>query len=144
MAYYLPEQGQADQLSEETVLSQLSEKLPGYMLPQILMQLDHFPLTANGKLDKKALPDPLFSKAQFSKAKLSEAHAYVPPKNDSETRLVKIWQDILNLPKIGMTDDFFKMGGDSLLAIQATRKMRDVLGQSVKIADLFRLSLIHI
>lgn len=105
------------------------------MLPQVLMRVDHFPLTANGKLDKEKLPEPAFTE-------ISTYNAYLAPRNDLETQLARIWQDILNLPQAGVSDDFFRIGGDSLSAIQAVRRMRDVLGKHVKITDLFRFKTI--
>ena len=133
VGYYLPEKNKEEQLPDDFILTKLGEKLPEYMIPSVLIQVGHFPLTSNGKLDKKALPVPLFSKTDD----------YTPPGNDLEKQLVEIWQDILGLNKIGITDDFFSIGGNSILAIQATYRMNKVLDHKVKITDIFRLKTIE-
>jgi hypothetical protein len=102
--------------------------LPEYMIPSALVMMESFPLTINGKLDKKALPDPEFS---------SEDN-YVAPNTEIEKTICGIWQNVLGLEKIGVTDDFFKLGGNSILAIQVSHSMSKVLGYNVKVAELFK------
>ena len=138
VGYYLPdlhlaEPHLAEPLSAQSIASRLRETLPDYMIPEILTAVDHFPLTANGKLDKKALPE----------AVPVDADHHVAPRTGSEIRLAEIWQEILSRPRVGVTDDFFRVGGNSLSAIQATRRMQDVLGQDMKITDLFRFKTIE-
>jgi hypothetical protein len=107
--------------------------LPEYMIPSALVMMESFPLTINGKLDKKALPDPEFS---------SEDN-YVAPNTEIEKTICGIWQNVLGLEKIGVTDDFFKLGGNSILAIQVSHSMSKVLGYNVKVAELFKYKTIN-
>ncbi|MEL4897612.1 amino acid adenylation domain-containing protein [Crocosphaera sp. Alani8] len=96
-----------ENLSSEELKTFLSQKLPDYLHPNHYMILDGFPLTANGKVDRRSLPQPILSTSN------TEA-----PRNAIETQLAKIWQDVLNLEKVGIEDNFFELGGDSILAIQ--------------------------
>lgn len=86
----------------------LKEKLPFYMIPKDFIVLNHFPLTVNGKIDKKQLPKP----------SIVEKHKYVPPKTDTQKLLCSIWSQLFNKPDISITDNFFDLGGDSLSAIR--------------------------
>ena len=117
-----------NQLSKEDILDQLSNLLPDYMMPSSLVAMQAFPLTINGKLDKRALPDPDFN--------LSDE--YVAPTTDTEIALCKIWQQVLGLDKVGITDDFFRIGGNSILAIQVSHQMSKLLDCEVKVADVFK------
>ncbi len=106
---------------------QLSRHLPGYMIPAFFMQIDRIPLTANGKVDRKALPEPELGAAE---------EAVVPPQNVNEERLVEVWQEVLGLDTIGITDHFFEMGGDSIKAIQVSARLKKY-GLILSITDLF-------
>ena len=114
-------------LSEESILASLKESLPDYMVPSTIVGLESFPLTVNGKLDKRALPDPGFN----------ELEHYVAPETIIEQQLCVIWQEVLGVEKVGVTDDFFKLGGNSILAIQASHRMSEALNTEIKVADLF-------
>jgi amino acid adenylation domain-containing protein len=99
---------------EEVAISNYREHLmltlPEYMIPSFFIQLAHIPLTPNGKVDRKALPSPS-----------GHAHSgveYVAPRNEIEAKLVEIWQDILELDKIGVNDDFFDLGGNSIQVVR--------------------------
>jgi amino acid adenylation domain-containing protein len=89
----------------------LQQKLPAYMLPSAFVLLDTLPLTANGKVDRCALPAPNTARPELS-------GAYVPPRTPLEEMLVGIWIDILGLKQVGVHDNFFELGGHSLLATQ--------------------------
>lgn len=86
----------------------LQTKLAFYMIPSIYIQLDNFPLTVNGKIDKNNLPKP----------EIKSEQVYVPPVTDMEKKLCAIWQDLFGMKKIGINDNFFDLGGDSLSAIK--------------------------
>jgi len=116
------------QPGNEIILKQLSDLLPGYMVPDVLVSMGSFPLTINGKLDKKALPDPEFR--AFEGGDL--------PTTDIGSAICRIWQETLGSAKIGVTDDFFKLGGNSILAIQASHRMSKVLGCEMKVADILK------
>jgi amino acid adenylation domain-containing protein/non-ribosomal peptide synthase protein (TIGR01720 family) len=93
----------------------LQEKLPEYLIPSLFVPLDALPLTANGKVDRQALPTP-----EITREDLDEA--FVSPRTSIETQLAKIWAEILNLEQVGIHDNFFELGGDSILAIQIISK----------------------
>lgn len=88
----------------------LAEKLPEYMIPSAFVFLDAFPLTPNGKLDRKALPAP-------NGERVAAEHAYVAPRTPSEEKLAQIWSRVLGVNEVGVYDNFFELGGDSLLAL---------------------------
>lgn len=112
------------QFAEEALKQQLERKLPGHMIPSAFVILQALPLTTNGKLDQRALPLPS-----------STLTTMVPlaPSNELERQLVKIWREVLKLPTIGIDDNFFMLGGDSILSIQIiSRATRLGIGLSVK------------
>jgi amino acid adenylation domain-containing protein/non-ribosomal peptide synthase protein (TIGR01720 family) len=87
----------------------LRDKLPQYMVPSLLVTLDTFPLTPNGKLDRKALPAPSLAESSTS---------FVAPQTSTQEILANIWQEVLNVEQVGIHDNFFELGGDSILSIQ--------------------------
>lgn len=103
ITYYLSK----DEINSSILKSYLSESLPFYMIPSFFIRLSSFPLTPNGKIDKKLLPIP--------KGKKSD---YVEPTTEVESLLCKIWMNLFNKDKIGINDNFFEIGGDSLTAIK--------------------------
>jgi fengycin family lipopeptide synthetase D len=107
----------------------LSGKLPAYMVPRYFVKIDEVPLTANGKVDRKALPEPGFERGGVH-------DEYEPPTNEVEEKMVEIWQDVLGIHQPGISDNFFEIGGDSINAIQVTARMRKY-GLELKISDLF-------
>ncbi|NOU19049.1 MAG: amino acid adenylation domain-containing protein [Bacteroidales bacterium] len=127
-AYYVLD-GSDETLTSAAILNQLSGRLPEYMLPSAFMAMESFPLTINGKLDKRALPDTDFD---------SSSGEYVAPTNEIETELCSVWQKALGLNRVGITDDFFRVGGNSILAIQVSHRMSKVLNCDVKVAGIFK------
>ncbi|NBP16453.1 hypothetical protein EBU95_19045, partial [bacterium] len=127
VAYYV-----AKDLNEENLKNYLASYLPSYMLPTAYVQLEYLPLTVNGKLDRKALPIPTF-----------ELDSYVAPHNEIEFEISKIWQEVLKLNQVGMRDDFFKLGGHSILAIQLTHRMSAFLNKSISLKDIFEYKTIE-
>lgn len=107
----------------------LMEKLPPYMIPEYLVQLDAFPVTAGGKIDKKALPEPGSTN--------TISREYVAPVNDIEKGLVQILEGVLDTKNIGRFDNFFELGGHSIKAIQAVSRIRLHLKAPVKLNDFF-------
>ncbi|WP_408030540.1 amino acid adenylation domain-containing protein, partial [Tenacibaculum xiamenense] len=105
-------------LNKELIQSELKKSLPEYMVPQIWIELEEMPLTSNGKLDKKSLPEP-------DGAMLSTKE-YVAPRNETETQIATIWQELLSLDKVGVYDNFFELGGHSLLVIQLISRLQKV------------------
>lgn len=108
----------------------LNHTLPPYMVPSEFLLLPKLPLTSNGKIDPKALPDPGLSKAGQSKN-------YAAPKTNMEKLIASIWADLLGLEKIGIYDDFFELGGHSLIAFQAMARLEKETGKRLPLASLF-------
>ncbi|URZ17236.1 non-ribosomal peptide synthetase [Clostridium felsineum] len=107
----------------------LSQKLPKYMIPQIIIQLDKIPLTAVGKIDKKSL--------QQYRIELSSMEEYVEPRNEIEKRMCDIWKSILNISKIGVYDNFFEIGGHSLNATTLIYRIHKEFDVSIQLKQLF-------
>jgi amino acid adenylation domain-containing protein/non-ribosomal peptide synthase protein (TIGR01720 family) len=106
---YLIAPGATDELTDE-LLESLKERLPAYMLPSALVIVESYPLTPNGKLDVKALPDPVRSRERDDQL--------VAPATPAEQLLAEIWTQVLGLKSVSTNDNFFELGGDSILSIQ--------------------------
>jgi len=115
-----------------SVIAFLKSKVPDYMVPTLWMEVDHIPLTANGKIDKKSLPE--FDAEEQIKDQ------YVAPRTESERLLVKIWEDVLKVGNIGVLHDFFDLGGHSLLAVQIVNQIKKHTGKILPISVLFKYS----
>ncbi|CAI6266026.1 non-ribosomal plipastatin synthetase PpsC [Bacillus subtilis] len=111
----------------EQVRSLLARSLPNYMIPAYIIEMETLPLTSNGKLNRKALPEPNFTSKQ----------TYAPPRNDLEDQLALIWQEVLGIQRIGIEDSFFELGGDSIKALQVSARLGRY-GLSLQVSDLFR------
>ncbi|KDM90689.1 phosphopantetheine-binding protein, partial [Photobacterium galatheae] len=123
-AYVVPGDGDVD---TESLRQSLSAQLPEYMVPGSITLIDQVPLTINGKLDRRALPAPVW---------VSE-DSYRAPRNALETRLCQVWQQVLGVEQVGIDDNFFRLGGDSIQAIKLTAAMRTQLDVDVPLATLF-------
>lgn len=108
----------------------LKQKLPDYMLPFAYVQLEKIPLTPNGKIDRKALPEP---ERNTSRSR----EDYAEPMTETEKTVVRIWGETLGVENIGLHDDFFDLGGHSLLATQTLVKIANETGVLLRVADLF-------
>ncbi|MBY7735362.1 non-ribosomal peptide synthetase, partial [Francisella philomiragia] len=133
VGYYVPQE--LGKFKQESLLEELSNVLPEYMLPSILVELESFPLTINGKLDRKALPDPEFT----------NDNNYRAPISDLEVKMCRIWEEVLGLDRVGVTDNFFRIGGNSILAIKLIYNTNNLLSNDNKltITDLFKYKTIH-
>ncbi|WP_373493940.1 amino acid adenylation domain-containing protein, partial [Aquiflexum sp.] len=118
-----------DPFKRDAVISFLSGKLPDYMVPQTWMELDTLPLTFNGKVNRKALPEPVVESFETSK--------FEPPTTKLEKQLAGIWEVILGVENIGLHDDFFELGGHSLMAMRVIGALRKETRQMLSIRDLF-------
>ncbi|OHT47032.1 non-ribosomal peptide synthetase [Flavobacterium tructae] len=116
-------------IDKQQLRQSLSRELPEYMLPSFYVFLDKFPLTPNGKIDKKALPS-------VSTEDVIQQE-YVAPTNEIEEKLVAIWEDILKLEKIGITDNFFELGGNSLKATVLINRINKAFDTRFSIEDLY-------
>jgi acyl carrier protein len=109
-------------------MEELRARLPEYMVPVVLMEVERMPLTANGKIDKRSLPPVDIS--SFKKD-------YVAPESDLEKQLSEIWSELLKVDRVGLEDNFFELGGHSLLTIQVIRLIKKRLGYEIPINLLF-------
>ncbi|MEU6238227.1 phosphopantetheine-binding protein, partial [Kitasatospora sp. NPDC047058] len=123
-----PHRGRAARRLVPRLRSHLRERLPEYMVPEAFVTLDALPLTANGKLDRAALPAPDWS---------TGSTALLAPRDDTERALAEIWSAALGVARIGLADDFFDLGGHSLLAVQVTAAVRESLGRALPVRALF-------
>ncbi len=111
VAYLVPERD----LSVTELREHLSQELPDYMIPAHFITLAMMPLTSNGKINKKALPE--------VGGKIQTGVEYLPPENGIEEKLVSVWEDVLGVENIGTQDNFFELGGDSIKAIQVSARL---------------------
>ncbi len=128
-AYLVPTDPAHDpQTLRDALKAELKAQLPDYMLPTYFVLLDALPLTANGKLDRKALPAPDASQLQSQ---------YVAPEGEREQQLAAIWAEVLKVEQVGRTDNFFELGGHSLLATQVISRIRQQLKMELSLRHLF-------
>ncbi len=114
--------------ASQTIRQDIAKQLPAYMLPTAYVLLADFPLTPNGKINRKALPEP---KTNLSTAETS------PPQTETERLLATIWENVLNLSTIHTTDNFFELGGHSLLAARVIARLQPIFGVTVPLRSLF-------
>ncbi|MBD1919976.1 AMP-binding protein [Microcoleus sp. FACHB-831] len=114
----------------------LKEKLPDYMVPSAFVMLDAMPLTPNGKVDRRALPKPDFAGSDPEKI-------FVAPRNKLERQLSSMWEKALGVKPIGVTDNFFDLGGNSLMAVQIFASIDKEFGKSLPLAILFEMPTIE-
>jgi thioesterase domain-containing protein len=107
----------------------LSHRLPAYMIPASFVWMESLPVTGNGKLDRRALPDP--------GAESQAARGYAPPRNSVHQHLIEIWEEVLNRKPIGIRDNFFELGGHSLLAARVISLTTERLGHRLPFAEFF-------
>ncbi|GAB1537591.1 hypothetical protein NUACC21_02360 [Scytonema sp. NUACC21] len=112
------------------LLPYLQQKLPNYMLPSAFVVLDDLPITPNGKVDKRALP-----KDDIIRSNTTQS--FVASRNFTELSLVKLWENLLNINPIGVTDNFFDLGGHSFLAVRLMAQIRDRFGHNLPLSTLF-------
>jgi amino acid adenylation domain-containing protein len=125
-AYYVGE----NSATAAELRAHLARWLPDYMLPAHFIRLDRLPLTSNGKIDRQAL-------ATLCHENIQPAHDFVAPRTETETALAAIWSELLYVKNIGVNDDFFDLGGQSLVAIKALSRIRDVFEVDVPLRNLF-------
>ncbi len=127
VAYVVPRPGMA--LTLHGMREFLQDLLPRYMVPTALVLIDRLPLTANGKVDRAALPAP-------SPAVREATPAFAEPRNPLEARMVKLWEAILNVQPIGIRDNFFELGGDSLSSVSLLAEIHRTLGREISVSSL--------
>ncbi|WP_252723820.1 polyketide synthase [Winogradskyella psychrotolerans] len=113
------------------IRQQLSDILPAYMIPALIMWVDDFPTTTNGKIDKKNLPNPEFQRP-------AGAPPLKKPKTDAEKAIAKIWSATLHIPQVGIDDNFFEMGGNSLLTQKVAALIAERLNLKVPVTKMYQ------
>ncbi|MCP4156182.1 MAG: AMP-binding protein, partial [bacterium] len=137
-AYYIPDDtGTAEDTDRDAptplgkiLRDHLAAKLPDYMIPSYFVPIEKLPLTPNGKIDRKALPEPGESGRILSQ--------YQAPTTETEEKLVLIWQEVLKLERVGVTDNFFEIGGHSLKAINVISKIGKIFQVDLPLTTLFK------
>ena len=109
----------------------LESRLPEYMVPSGLMVLSQLPLTPNGKVDRKALPE--------MDVASSVSTEYVAPQTETQKVLAEIWAEVLGIEQVGIHDNFFDLGGHSLMATQVVSRVRDIFQVDVPLTKLFEI-----
>ncbi|WP_081465942.1 non-ribosomal peptide synthetase [Stigmatella aurantiaca] len=109
----------------------LEKRLPEYMVPSLLVEVEKLPLTGNGKVDRKALL------AQVSEQGAGASSNYVAPRDETEQKLAKLWEELLGRGRVGIHDDFFEAGGHSLLATRLVARVQETFGVTLPIRTLF-------
>jgi surfactin family lipopeptide synthetase A len=131
VAYIVPQKDQS--VDAEMLRSYLKQKLPDYMIPPSYVAMESLPLTSNGKVDRRALPD-------ADAPKISRKSEYLAPRTAVEEVLAGIVGEILNIERVGVFDNFFELGGNSLLVIQIVSRIRDIFDVEISAAALFESS----
>ncbi|NWE20317.1 non-ribosomal peptide synthetase [Pseudomonas sp. P7548] len=114
---------------EVDVKTALAAELPEYMVPALLMRLEHMPLSPSGKLDRRALPEPVW-----------QTREHIEPETPLQQQIAAIWREVLGAPRIGLRDDFFALGGHSLLATQIISRTRQACDVELPLRTLFEAS----
>jgi amino acid adenylation domain-containing protein len=125
LAYLLTDEN----IDKQTISQALKISLPDYMVPSLFIAIDKWPLSANGKIDKKRLPEPDTTQTL--------ADNYAAPRNDTEETLTQIWATLLGVEKVGINDNFFELGGHSLLATQMASRIRTSFACSLELKAIF-------
>ncbi|MCP4154056.1 MAG: amino acid adenylation domain-containing protein, partial [bacterium] len=124
-----------EELTPGELISFLQMELPEYMVPSYFIQLDKLPLTANGKVNKKKLPAP--------EGQATSGVEYTPPRDDMEKKLAETWQEILKIEKVGIDDNFFRIGGHSLKAAVLTGRIYKEFNTRFPLSEIFKIPTIR-
>ncbi|MBC7910680.1 MAG: amino acid adenylation domain-containing protein, partial [Pyrinomonadaceae bacterium] len=131
IAYLVAATPEGSTLNTSELRGFLKARVPEYMLPSAFVFLEQLPLTPNGKVDKKALPAPDLERPELETA-------FVPPETPTEQRLAVIWTGLLGINRVGLFDNYFELGGDSLLATRLASQIRKVFEVELPLKDLFQ------
>ena len=129
LAYVVPTNGAKPEA--DALRTFLKTKLPDYMVPSAFLCLDSFPLTSNGKIDRRALPSP-------SDMQPGLQQNYVAPENEAQQTIATIWKQLLSLERVGVQDNFFDLGGHSLLIVQLHRQLQAAFEKTLSVAEVFQ------
>lgn len=135
LAAYIVPHSDDSRIDTDELTSFLSKRLPSYMIPALVTVLPRLPLSPNGKLDRKYLPEPSWD--------ISRQHGTVAPENDVERKLVDIWKGVLKVDNVGVIDDFFALGGHSILVTQVINAVNGLYNLNLPVRILFENSTIR-
>jgi hypothetical protein len=116
----------------------LAGHLPDYMIPSSFVLMETIPLTASGKIDRKALAE-----LEMEGIRPIPAASYAPPETETEKLLAKTWKEILKLDRVGIHDNFFDLGGNSYNIVKLNSKINEMFPEDIAIVEMFRHSTIH-
>ncbi|HEX5725492.1 MAG TPA: phosphopantetheine-binding protein, partial [Longimicrobiaceae bacterium] len=125
VAYYLAD----EPVAVDVLRAHLADRLPEYMVPSAYVWMEAYPLTPNGKVDRKALPAP--------EGDAYVAHEYAAPVGETEEALAAIWAELLGAERVGRRDNFFQLGGNSLLATRLVFRIRREMDVELSVSDVF-------
>ncbi|MDQ0416183.1 amino acid adenylation domain-containing protein [Croceifilum oryzae] len=123
----------SSEATNEVLVEWIAKRLPIYMVPSALVRVDTFPLTPNGKIDRRSLPEP-----NQSSATMYDKQDFLEPRNELEQTMVKLWEEVLQVEPIGVFDNFFAMGGHSLKALNLVNKVTKMFDRSLPLSVLFK------
>jgi long-subunit acyl-CoA synthetase (AMP-forming)/acyl carrier protein len=138
VCYWIPDPTQPSAPKAQEMREWIRQRLPEYMTPAVFVEMAEFPLTHNGKIDRKELPAP--QTAETVTAEVAEASR---PAGELETLIAGIWQQSLNRSAIGVEDNFFDLGGHSILAVQVSTKLGEALDKKISLMEMFRFPTIR-
>ena len=136
VAYMVPDGPNGKAIDVEAMRSALRKSLPDFMIPSAFVMLERLPMTPNGKLDRARLPAPEEVEGR-TKADVA------PPESALERTIENVWKDVLQLESVGVDENFFDIGGHSLLVVQTHRKLREVHSDPISLTDLYRFPTIR-
>jgi len=136
VAYFVAKaEGESD-VDYKTLRQFMQKKLPDYMVPAIFSPIVALPLTPNGKIDRKAFPQPEANRSETTTS-------YREPQNETENKILSVFQEVLHIDKIGVNDNFFDLGGNSLLLIQVSEKLSSILDCDVPVLAVLQYSTVN-
>ena len=135
--YQLGAQNSTDQINVEKLKEFLLKKMPKHEVPSIYIPITEIPLSANGKVDRKSLPKP---DQQIQKKEKKE---FILPDTELEIQISEIWKDIVGIEQVGIYDNFFDLGGNSMHLVKAYNRMKDEISEELPITALFEHPTIH-
>ncbi|SFX17646.1 amino acid adenylation domain-containing protein [Thermoactinomyces sp. DSM 45891] len=123
----------SSETTNEDLVEWIAKRLPIYMIPSAFVRVSTFPLTPNGKIDRRALPEP-----NQSLTTIHDKQVYLAPRNELEQTMVQLWGEVLQVESIGVLDNFFAMGGHSLKALNLVNKVSKTFERSLPLSVLFK------
>jgi acyl carrier protein len=126
-----PQRGEADQRLIPVLRDYLRERLPEYMVPSAFVMLDALPLTPNGKMDRKNLPSPVARPVAL-------VGGFVAPRSSIERQIARVWQEVLGVDTVGANDNFFDLGGHSLLMVRVHGRLFEIFKKDLSVVDLLK------